>query len=216
MSKSENTTTPSTSDLLTQNTNTHYQHLIKYINIQQDSTTSPATTNNNKAKNIPNPSTSKFMSKVNNICKSITTTRIRNNIENASTTSSITLPSLHKSKVKKDKTEEFINKILSRKENDLKKTHHQTKPPSTITRNDKNKICHPLFTTKKLTLISISMKTSIHTYQCGHIKIITYPPYQQQVTTKTINTKGSKQQNFSYFKCKKKTNKNQQNAVLRD
>ena len=54
------------------------------------------------------------MSKVNNIYKSITTTSIRNNIDNESTTSSITLPSFQKRKVKKDKIEEFINKILSR------------------------------------------------------------------------------------------------------
>jgi len=114
MSKSANTTTPSTSDLPTQNTNKHHRHPIKYINIQQNSTTSPATTNNNKVKHIPNPSTSKFMSKVNNTYKSITTTSIRNNIDNESTTSSITLPSFKKRKVKKDKIEEFINKILSR------------------------------------------------------------------------------------------------------
>ena len=50
------------------------------------------------------------MSKVNNTYKSITTTSIRNNIENASTTSSITLPSFQKRKVKKDKTDEFIKK----------------------------------------------------------------------------------------------------------
>ena len=93
MSKSAHTTTPSTSDLSPQNTNNHQHHLIKYINIQQYSPTSPATTNNNKVKNNPNPSTSRFASKVNNIYKSITTTSIRNNIDNESTTSSITLPS---------------------------------------------------------------------------------------------------------------------------
>ena len=54
------------------------------------------------------------MSTVNNIYKSITTIGIRNNIDNESTTSSITLPSFQKRKVKKYKIEEFINKILSR------------------------------------------------------------------------------------------------------
>ena len=168
---------------------------------------------NNNNNNKYNQNDQDFIQSTNQYSSRNIPTTIQWTSSDDSSTSCITLPSFQ---VKKDKTEEFINKILSRKKNDLKKTHHQTKPPSTITRNDKNKIFHPLFTTKKLTLISISMKTSIHTYQCGHIKIITYPPYQQQVTTKTINTKGSKQQNFSYFKCKKKTNKNQQNAVLRD
>ena len=114
MSKSTHTTAPFASDLQPQNTNKHHQHPIKYINIQHDSPTQPATTNNNKVTNNPNPSTSRFVSKVNNIYKSITTTSIRNNIDNESTTSSITLPSLQKRKVKKDKIEEFINKILSR------------------------------------------------------------------------------------------------------
>ena len=47
------------------------------------------------------------------------------------------------------------------------------------------------------------MKKISYTYQYGHIKIIIYPPYQQQVATKTINTTSSRRRNFSYFKCKK-------------
>ena len=115
----------------------------------------------------------------------------------------ITLPSFQKRKVKKDKIEEFVNKILSRKKNDLTKTHHKIKPPSTIIRNYKNQICHPLFTKKKLKLISIPMKTISYTYQCGHIKIIVYPLYQKQVVKKTTTIKSSSRRHFSYFKCKK-------------
>ena len=81
------------------------------------------------------------------------------------------------------------------------KTCHNTKPPSPIIRNNKNQICHPLFTKKTLQLISIPMKTISSTYQCGHIKKTTYPPYQKQLPSKSTNTKGSSRRHFSYFKC---------------
>ena len=73
------------------------------------------TKNNNKVKNNPNPSTSRIFSTVNNIFKIIITISISNNMDNESTTSSITFPSFQKKKVKQDKIEEFINKFLSRK-----------------------------------------------------------------------------------------------------
>ena len=73
------------------------------------------TKNNNKVKNNPNPSTSRIFSTVNNIFKIIITISISNNMDNESTSSSITLPSFQKRKVKKDKIEEFINKIVSHK-----------------------------------------------------------------------------------------------------
>ena len=103
MSKSANKTTPSTSDLLPQHSFNHHQHPIKYINIHPESTTSPVTTNNIKEKNNINPSTSRLVSTVNIIYKSITTKSMRKKIDNESTTSSITLPSFQKRKVKKDK-----------------------------------------------------------------------------------------------------------------
>ena len=75
---------------------------------------------------------------------------------------------------------------LSRKNNDTTKTQRKIKPPSTIIRNYRNQICHPLFTKKKLKLISIPMKTISYTYQCGHIRIIKYPPYQKEVAKKKL------------------------------
>ena len=67
------------------------------------------TKNNNKVKHNPNPSTPIFVSTVNNIYKSITIISISNNMDNESSTSSITLPSFQKRKVKTDRIEEFIN-----------------------------------------------------------------------------------------------------------
>ena len=112
MSKSANKTTPSTSDLLPQHSFNHHQHPIKYINIPPEPTTSTVTTNN------INPSISRLGFKATNIYKSITTKRISNKVDNASITSSITLPSFQKRKVKKDKIEEYLNKILLRKKKD--------------------------------------------------------------------------------------------------
>ena len=198
MSKSANKTTPSTSDLLPQHSFNHHQHPIKYINILPEPTTSPVTTNN------INPSISRLVSKATNIYKSITTKRISNKVDNASITSSITLPSFQKRKVKKDKIEEFLNKILSRKKNDTTKTHRKIKPPSTIIRNYRNQICHPLLTKKKLKLIRIPMKTISYTYRCGHIKIIKYPPSQQQVAKQPTTSKSSSRRHFSHFKCKQR------------
>ena len=96
---------------------------------------------------------------------------------------------------------------LSREKNNTTKTQRKIKPPSSIIRNYKNQIFHPLFTKKKLKLISIPMKTISYTYQCGHIKIIKYLPYQKQVAKKTTTTP-TKPRNNTNDRCKRVNDKN--------
>ena len=114
---------------------------------------------------------------------------------------------------KKNKVDEFLKSWEIKASTNPKRNTLQPKEsitslssmsPSSIIRNYKNNICQPLFTKKKSKLIRIPMKTISYTYQCGHIKIIKYPPNQKQVA-KTTTTKSSRRRHFSYFKCKQQT-----------
>lgn len=122
------------------------------------------------------------------------------NIENESTTSSITLSLFQKIKVKKDKAEEFIYLFLTQEKNYSIKTYHNTIPTSPIIRDYKTQVCYPLFTTKTLHLIKVPIQTIIYTYRCGHKKITKYTTFKQYIIKKNKIIKSSRRRHFYYFK----------------
>ena len=104
---------------------------------------------------------------------------------NQSSLSSLTVNTPKKGGNKKNKVDEFLKSWEIKASTNPKRNTLQPKEsitsissmsPSSIIRNYKNNVCHPLFTKKKSKLIRIPMKTISYTYQCGHIKIIKYPP----------------------------------------